>query len=107
MHDKKEIIEKAFSTCSWGNRGESSVEWERILESGTQEEKRRIFGILFREDPSGDYIHGLFDDAAIKAFTETLTRPFTRWDLERKRRVWRWVYCGERNPIPGFDWVIK
>ena len=73
----------------------------------TDNERRRIFGMLFREDPSGESIHRLFDSAAIIAFTAGLTRPFSRLDLERKRRIWRWVYCGEKNEVPGFDWPRK
>jgi hypothetical protein len=107
MQREKEIVEKAFLTCSWGNRGESLAEWERIIESGTQDERQRLFGIIFREDPSDDNIHRLFDTAVIKAFTAGLTRPFSRPDLERKRRIWRWVYCGERSRVPGFDWLRK
>jgi hypothetical protein len=98
-------VTKAFKACVWGNSTETAADWVNILNNGATKERQRIFNTLFREDGTGEHLHSLFSLESIRLFIAELNRPFSRADLEKKRKVWRSVYLGEKNHIPELAWI--
>lgn len=100
-------IQRAYDSCTWGNSRETVADWASWLNGDDDAAKGRLFGRLFREAPDGKYIRDLFSAEQIKRYLGTLAKPFPRSHLERRRKVWRYLYLGERSPIPELDWIIR
>jgi len=98
-------IKTAWNYCSWGNRRDTPEDWLRVVEHGTEEEKRWIFGILFRELPDILLLVKIFRREVICQFLQSYTKPLSRSFLERRRKVLRSVICGISEPIPELDWI--
>jgi len=107
MSISMEKVIAAYNKCTWGNTLESPQEWIAILEMGSFAEQERLFNLLFREDNSSNFIHSFFSIATIRLFTSNMVHSYKRYDLEKKRKVWRFVYCNEKSSIPEMDWIIK
>ena len=101
-----QVVRRAWAACSWGNTTETAEEWLAILRGPDEERKRRLFKKLFLESPDGTPIRELFDKDMIRSYLETFDKPLSRTYSERRRKVWRYLYCGIRERIPELDWVI-
>lgn len=101
-----EAIKRAYDLCIWGNSAETASDWAATLEGTDEEAKARLFHRMFLEAPSGDVVRGVFSPEQIRSYLKGFSRPLSRAHLERRRKVWRFLYLGERNPIPELDWAI-
>lgn len=99
-------VETAFRRTTWGNTTANAQDWRSILAGDDEEEKRRLFEHLFLESPDGSDVRELFGSEEIRAYLLYLNRPLSRAHLERRRKVWRRLYCGISEPIPELDWRI-
>ncbi|TVR66562.1 MAG: hypothetical protein EA427_16005 [Spirochaetaceae bacterium] len=81
-------------------------EWHRILAGSDEEQKQRLFEHLFFESPDGSDVRNLFSPEEIRTHLSRLVKPVSRSHLERRRKVWRWLYCGVREAIPELDWRL-
>jgi hypothetical protein len=100
------IVRQAWEACSWGNTAETAEDWLATLRSGNDVDKQKLFKRIFIESPDTVPIRELFDKETIRTCLRTFDRPFKRSYSERRRKVWRYLYCDIREPIPGLDWVI-
>jgi|GEM_PF-2037297 len=100
-------VEEAYRRTTWGNTTVSAEDWKQVLEGDDEERKRRLFEHLFLESPDGSDVRELFSQEEIRVFLTRLSKPMTRPHVERRRRVWRWVYCGIREAIPELDWPMR
>lgn len=100
------ILEKAHATANWGNTHTSSADWQNTLEHGSSQERQRLFMTLFREDPDDSHIESLFSRDELSLWLETMNKKERRSWVERRRKVWRFLYCKIREPIPGLDWIV-
>jgi hypothetical protein len=107
MTISREKVIAAFNKCNWGNTLETPDDWITILEKGSLTDQERLFKLLFREDSSNSFIHSFFSFDTIKFFSNNMVQRYKRHDLEKKRKVWRFVYCNEKSSIPEMDWVQK
>jgi hypothetical protein len=103
----KEMLRDAFKSCTWGNTTESADDWMRILEGDDENAKNRLFKKLFLESSNASLIRFLFNAEQIKKFLKDFNKPLHRSHLERRRKVWRFLFLGERVPIPELDWVVR
>ena len=101
-----ESVRLAYERCSWGNTLESAADWQAILEGDDDAAKRRLFSRIFLEAPDGITIKALFTENQIRTYLAGFERPLSRSHIERRRKVWRFLYLGERSPIPELDWII-
>lgn len=99
-------VYKAWKACSWGNSKETAEDWLATLLGSDEASKRRLFGKLFMELSDTEPIHELFDRDSIRTYLSTFDRPLARSHVEKRRKVWRYLYCGIREPVPELDWVI-
>lgn len=102
-----EAVKRAYDLCAWGNTTETASDWADTLKGPDEDAKARLFRRIFLESPSGDILRGLFSTEQIRIYLKGLTKPLDRASLERRRKVWRFLYLDERNPIPELDWVIS
>ncbi len=100
-------LEAAYSACTWGNTKEKPEDWLNILVRGNENEKKRLFRFLFREDPVESRIQALFTKEQIRHFLAEMDRKEGRAWVEKRRKVWRFLYCGIREPILELDWIVK
>ncbi|MDP3177721.1 MAG: hypothetical protein Q8M76_07445 [Spirochaetaceae bacterium] len=101
-----EAVNRAFSACTWGNTNDTPQDWLETLEGDDEDAKRRLFFRIFTESPESDSLRTLFDRESIARFAQALNKPLRRSFAERRRKVWRYLYCGIREPIPELDWII-
>lgn len=99
-------VEKAFQRTTWGNTNSDPEEWHRILSGDDEERKQRLFEHLFFESPDGSDVRDLFSPDEIRTYLFRLDRPVARPHVERRRKVWRRLYCGIREAIPELDWRL-
>jgi len=100
-----EAVQRAFDRCTWGNTRETAKDWLARL-SGTDDAAcRQLFTKVFMESPDGSDIKALFSEEQIKVYLAGLSTPLSRSHLERRRKVWRFLYLGERTAIPELDWT--
>lgn len=102
--DRSDAVARAYRRTTWGNTMSTVEEWRRILADDDEEQKRRLFEHVFFESPDGSDVRALFSPDEIRAHVGRLTRPVPRAHLERRRKVWRRLYCGVCEPIPELDW---
>jgi len=101
-----EAVKRAYALCTWGNTTETASDWAATLKGVDEKAKVRLFRRIFLEAPRGDVIRGLFSPEQIKEYLGSFSKPLGTARLEHRRKVWRFLYLGERNPIPELDWVI-
>jgi len=99
-------VNRAWEACSWRNTKETPETWLAVLVGSDLARRKRLFGRIFAESPDEALIRELFDEDSIRAFLRDYDRPLKRSYAERRRKVWRYLYCGIREPIPELDWVI-
>jgi hypothetical protein len=99
-------VDEAFSACTWGNTTETAQDWLDALQGEDDAVKRRIFEKLFAESPKGEHILLLFDSGTIGRYLKAMDRPLRRSYAEKRRKVWRYLYCGVRESIPELDWIV-
>mgnify|MGYP006289516751 FL=1 len=97
-------VNDAHRRTTWGNTTAGAEDWKQILEGDDEEQRRRLFEHLFFESADGSDVRELFPQQEISAYLSRLDRPIARPHVERRRRVWRWVYCGIREAILELDW---
>jgi hypothetical protein len=100
-----EAVNRAFSACTWGNTSETAQDWLETLEGDDEDAKRRLFLRILTESPESESLRVMFDRETIARFAMTMNKPLRRSFAERRRKVWRYLYCGVREPIPELDWV--
>ncbi|TCW60807.1 hypothetical protein C5O22_09125 [Treponema sp. J25] len=101
------IITKAWNACTWGDTRETPETWLAIVQGNDIQQKKRLFNKLFFELVGYDIITQLFDKDFIKSCLETMNRPLPRPHLEKRRKVWRYLFLDIREPIKELDWVIR
>ncbi len=106
VSNKLEAVEQAYRTCTWGNTTETPDLWMSILDGTDESSKKRLFKKFFLEYLDGCVIRKLFSEMEIRTFLSDFKKPMSRSHLERRRKVWRYLYLGERTPIPELDWII-
>ena len=104
---EEKVVQKAFDLCSWGNTRETASDWLTQLNGNDDAAKERLFRRLFLEATDGAIIKALFREDQIRTYLSYLNKPLSRSHLERRRKVWRFLYLGERSPIPELDWRIN
>ena len=102
--ERSDQIERAFRRTTWGNTNSDTEEWQRILAGDDEEQKQRLFEHLFIESPDGSDVRNLFSRHEIRTYLSRLVKPVARAHVERRRKVWRRLYCGVREAIPELDW---
>jgi len=102
----KEILRQVFESCTWGNTTEDPDSWLALLQGTDENAKKRLFGKLFRELNDASSLRTLFDEEQIRTFLRDFRKPFHLSFQERRRKVWRYLFLGEREPIPELDWII-
>lgn len=102
-----EMVRVAFNSCTWGNTTESADDWMRILQSNDESAKKQLFKKLFMESGNASLIRYLFKADQIRTYLKDFNKPLQRSHLERRRKVWRFLFLGERVPIPELDWVVR
>ena len=102
----RDSIEKAYQRTTWGNTTVVPEDWKRIIEGDDEERKRSLFKHLFFESVDGSDLRELFSRGEIRTYLTDLDKPVARPHVERRRRVWRWVYCGVREAVPELDWPV-
>jgi len=105
--DHREAVAQAHASCTWGNTTETVDNWLRTLQSGTAEERQRLFNKIFTETSDTRLITQLFDAQSIGRFLRDLERPMFKPHIERRRKVWRYLYCDIKEAIPELDWVER
>ncbi|MEI6873646.1 MAG: hypothetical protein WCL50_00790 [Spirochaetota bacterium] len=103
----QEILGRVLARCTWGNTTETVQEWMSAFQGENEDRKRRIFMRLFTEGVDGEIIHRFFNEKAVTSFLETMDRPLFRSDAEKRRKVWRHLYCGKHEPVPELKWVSQ
>ncbi|HKL87049.1 MAG TPA: hypothetical protein VJ861_12015 [Treponemataceae bacterium] len=103
----KELLQKAFRTCTWGNTTETLENWILTLQGNDENAKKRLFKKLFLESGNASIIRELFSEEQIKVFLKDFNKILHRSHLERRRKVWRFLYLEERTPIPELDWLTN
>ncbi len=103
----RDAVQEAYKKATWGNTSETPDDWFRIVESGDDGERFRLFERLFREDSSGAITRRLFSTTQIADFIARFNRPYDRAHLEKKRKVWRAVYLDEQQTVPELEWVVR
>jgi hypothetical protein len=103
----REAVQRAFDLCSWGNSHETASDWFEQLSGTDETAKKRLFSRLFIESPDGEDIKKLFTKEQIREYLTDFNKPLARKHLEKRRKVWRYLYLGERVPIPELDWTIS
>lgn len=101
------MVSDAFKGCTWGNTTESADDWMAILEGDDEIARKRLFKKLFLESSNAYLLRNLFSEDQIRAYLKDYKRPLHRSHLEQRRRVWRFLYLGERVAIPELDWVYR
>jgi hypothetical protein len=99
-----EVVREAFDHCSWGNSYETALDWLEQLKGTDEIARKRLFSRIFLESQDGGFIKALFTEDQIRAYLEDFNRPLSRSHVERRRKVWRFLYLGEHSPIPELDW---
>lgn len=99
-------VRQAWEACTWGNTTETAEDWLATLRSGNDADKQRLFKRIFIESSDTAPIRELFDKETIRTCLQAFDKPLKRTYSERRRKVWRYLYCGIREPIPELDWVI-
>ena len=102
-----EIVRAAFKGCTWGNTTENVADWVSALQGDDESAKKRLFKKLFLESSDASLIRSIFKEDQIRAYLDDFNKPLYRSHLERRRKVWRFLYLGERVPIPELDWIVK
>jgi len=102
-----EAVKRAYDLCTWGNSTETASDWDATLKGNDEDAKARLFHRMFLESMSGDVLRGIFSAEQIRNYLKGFSKPLGRAHLERRRKVWRFLYLNERNPIPELDWVIR
>ncbi len=105
--ERRKAVAQAHANCTWGNTTETVEDWLRILQSGTAEEHRRLFNKIFSETSDTRLITQIFDAQSIGRFLRDLERPMFKPHIERRRKVWRYLYCDIKEAIPELDWVER
>ena len=103
----RDAVEKAYEKATWGNTTETPDDWLRIIRSGDDAERSRLFERLFREDFDGTITRRIFSSAQIAQYVAMLDRPYHRAHLEKKRKVWRAVYLDEEQTVPELEWIVR
>ena len=101
----KKALAEAFRTCTWGNTTDTLENWIGILQGSDENAKKRLFKKLFLESSNASVIRLLFSEEQIKNFIKDFNTILHRSHLERRRKVWRFLYLEERTPIPELDWL--
>lgn len=102
----RDIVRQVFESCTWGNSTDDSDVWFDLLQGTDENAKKILFGKLFRELSDASPLRSLFDEEQIRTFLRDFRKPFRLSFQERRRKVWRFLFLGEREPIPGLDWII-
>jgi hypothetical protein len=102
-----EMVREVFKGCTWGNTTESADDWFRILQSNDEGAWKILFKKMFLESGNASPIRSIFDENQIREYLKDFNKPLHRSHLERRRKVWRFLYLGERVPIPELDWIVK
>ncbi|MFZ5367947.1 MAG: hypothetical protein ACOZCE_06915 [Spirochaetota bacterium] len=100
-----EVVKKVWSQCTWGDTKETPEHWLQIITGTDEAQKIRLLNKLFLEYVDYLSIRSLFDDQTIKTYLLSLNKPMNRRHLEKRRKVWRFLFCGIKEPIPELDWV--
>jgi len=91
---------------TWGNSTQTIDDWMASIRGTDEAAKRRLFKKLFLESSDGAYVKAFFDEAEIRSYLSDFDKPLVRAHQERRRKVWRFLYLGERSSIPELDWTI-
>ena len=102
-----EKLQQAFERCTWGNSSETASDWLATLKGKDEGARKRLFSRLFLESPDSMVIRDIFSEIQIKTYLAVFNKQLTRSHLEKRRKVWRFLYLHEREPIPELDWVIE
>ena len=107
MHTSSiQTVQRAFDACTWGNTRETAEDWLSQLDGTDQDAKKRLFARVFLESSDTTIIKALFTQEQIASFLADFDKPLARAHQERRRKVWRFLYLGERSPIPELDWTM-
>jgi hypothetical protein len=101
------LVQRAWEACAWGNTTETAEDWLATLRGGDTVRKQKLFRKVFIESPDTVPIRELFDMEIIRICLQAFDKPFKRTYSERRRKVWRYLYCGIREAIPELDWAIE
>jgi hypothetical protein len=100
-------VQRAFDRCTWGNTRETAADWLALLSGADTADCKQLFDRVFLESPDGTDIKALFSEEQIRTYLTGFNKPLNRSHLERRRKVWRFLYLGERLPIPELDWTLE
>ena len=101
------LLQKAFKGSTWGNTTETIDDWMRALQGDDQDTKKRLFKKMFLESSDASLIASFFNEEQIRIYLGDFDKTLRRSHLERRRKVWRFIYLGERAPIPELDWIVR
>jgi hypothetical protein len=79
----------------------------QTLQGDDESAKKRLFKKMFLESGEAFLITSIFSEEQIRIYLHDYNKTFQRSHLERRRKVWRFLYLGERAPIPELDWVVR
>uniref|UniRef100_A0A7C3E1G4 Uncharacterized protein n=1 Tax=Gracilinema caldarium TaxID=215591 RepID=A0A7C3E1G4_9SPIR len=100
-----ETVTKVWQSCTWGNTKETPEQWQEILSGNDEGARQRLFQKMFFESIDYNSIVALFDTDSIRTYLLELNKPLSRPHLEKRRKIWRYLFCGIREPIPELDWI--
>jgi len=96
---------KIWQACTWGNTKETPEQWQEILSGNDEGVRQRLFQKMFFESIDYNSIVALFDTDSIRTYLLELSKPLSRPHLEKRRKIWRYLFCGIREPIPELTWI--
>jgi hypothetical protein len=100
-----DTVKKVWNASTWGSTQETPEQWLAIVSGDDEKARERLFYKLFFESIDYNYIVALFDTDSIKKYLLELNKPLSRPHLEKRRKIWRYLFCGIREPIPELDWI--
>jgi len=106
VEEKLELLRALYEETTWGNTRATPEDWLKTLEAGGVEERFRLFQHLFIESKNGQAIRQLFLNETLKGFLLRMEKPLWRSDAEKKRKVWRRLFCDIVEPVPELDWFF-
>ena len=97
------VIDDIIKDCYWDYNIDSS-DIKRILSSGGEREKKKLFEKIIYNSKDKLSALALFDSRMLKKFFSDLSVTYNHKYIERHIQVLKALLLGEKNYIKGLEW---
>ena len=106
LNNKDKVIDKIIKDCYWDYNIDSSY-IERVLSSGDEREKKKLFEKIIYNSSDKLSALALFDKQLLRKLFSILNVTYNQKYIDRHVRVLQVLLLGKKTYIKGLEWEKK